>query len=108
MGAARRESDTRLFAAVPFTAGAVETTLSAGAGGDVVDVLKARYPLKRLPPTPALEAGKACDVLARGWLESGIREGAQGCRHALGSRWHANRVSDAPVQVIPSELPTFT
>jgi len=100
IGAARRESDTRLFAAVPFTSGAVETMLSSGAGGDVVDVLTARYPLKKLPPTPALEAGKACDVLARGWLESGIREGAQGCRHALGSRWHPNRVSDVPALML--------
>ena len=100
IGAARRESDTRLFAAVPFTSGAVETTLSTGAGGDVVDVLTARYPLKKLPPPPALEAGKACEVLARGWLESGIREGAQGCRHALGSRWHANRVSDVPALML--------
>ncbi len=97
---ARRESDTRLFSSVPFTSGAVETTLSSGAGGDVVDVLTARYPLKKLPPTPALEAGKACDVLARGWLESGIREGAQGCRHALGSRWHPNRVSDVPALML--------
>jgi hypothetical protein len=100
VGAARRESDTRLFSSVPFTSGAVETTLSSGAGGDVVDVLTARYPLKKLPPTPALEAGKACDVLARGWLESGIREGAQGCRHALGSRWHPNRVSDVPALML--------
>ena len=100
VGAARRESDTRLFAAVPFTSGAVEITLSTGTGGDVVDVLKARYPLKRLPPTPALQAGKACDVLARGWLESGIREGAQGCRHALGERWHPGRVSDAPALML--------
>ncbi len=100
IGAARRESDTRLFAAVPFTSGAVETTLSTGAGGDVVDVLTARYPLKKLPPPPALEAGKACEVLARGWLESGIREGAQGCRHALGARWHANRVSDVPALML--------
>ena len=100
IGAARRESDTRLFAAVPFTSGAVETSLSTGAGGDVVDVLTARYPLKKLPPPPALEAGKACEVLARGWLESGIREGAQGCRHALGSRWHANRVSDVPALML--------
>ena len=100
IGAARRESDTRLFAAEPFTAGAVVTTLSAGAGGDVVDVLTARYPLKRLPPTPALEADKACDVLARGWLESGIREGASGCRHALGERWHPNRASDVPALML--------
>ena len=100
IGAARRESDTRLFAAEPFTAGAVETTLSAGAGGDVTDVLTARYPLKRLPSTPALEAGKACDVLARGWMDSGIREGAQGCLHALGARWHPGRSSDAPALML--------
>lgn len=100
VGAARRESDTRLFSSVPFTSGAVETTLSTGAGGDVVDALIARYPLAKLPPTPALEAAKSCDVLARGWLESGIREGAQGCRHALGSRWHANRVSDVPALML--------
>ena len=96
IGAARRESDMRLFSSVPFSSGVVETTLSTGAGGDVVDVLTARYPLKRLPPTPALETAKACDVLTRGWLESGIRDGANGCRHALGSRWHAGRVSDVP------------
>ena len=100
VGAARRESDTRLFAAVPFTSGAVETTLSTGAGGDVTDALKARYPLAKLPPTPALEAAKSCDVLARGWLESGIREGAQGCRHALGERWHPNPVSDVPALML--------
>ena len=100
VGAARRESDTRLFAAEPFTSGAVETTLTTGAGGDVVDVLTARYPLKRLPSTPALEAGKACDVLARGWMDSGIREGAQGCRHALGERWHPNRASDVPALML--------
>ena len=100
VGAARRESDVRLFSAVPFTAGAVETTLSSGAGGDVTDALKTRYPLKRLPPTPALEAVKSCDVLARGWMDSGIREEAQGCRHALGERWHPNRVSDAPALML--------
>ena len=100
VGAARRESDTRLFSSVPFTSGAVETTLSTGAGGDVVDALIARYPLAKLPPTPALETAKSCDVLARGWLESGIREGAQGCRHALGSRWHANRASDVPALML--------
>ncbi len=100
VGAARRESDTRLFASVPFTSGAVETTLSTGAGGDVTDALKARYPLAKLSPTPALEAAKSCDVLARGWLESGIREGASGCRHALGERWHAGRVSDVPALML--------
>ena len=100
VGSARRESDTRLFSSVPFKSGAVEATLSTGAGGDVVDALKARYPLAKLPPTPALEAAKSCDVLARGWLESGIREGAQGCRHALGSRWHAGRVSDVPALML--------
>ena len=100
VGSARRESDTRLFSSVPFTSGAVETTLSTGAGGDVVDALSARYPLAKLPPTPALETAKSCDVLARGWLESGIREGAQGCRHALGSRWHPNRASDVPALML--------
>ena len=100
VGSARRESDTRLFSSVPFTSGAVETTLSTGAGGDVVDALIARYPLAKLPPTPALETAKSCDVLARGWLESGIREGAQGCRHALGSRWHPNRASDVPALML--------
>ena len=100
VGAARRESDTRLFSAVPFTSGAAETTLSAGAGGDVTDALKARYPLAKLPPTPTLEVGKSCDVLARGWLDSGIREGASGCRHALGERWHPNRVSDVPTLML--------
>ena len=100
VGAARRESDTRLFSAMPFTSGAVETTLSAGAGGDVTDALKARYPLAKLPPTPALEAAKSCDVLARGWLDSGIRGGASGCRHALGGRWHSNRVSDVPALML--------
>ena len=100
VGAARRESDVRLFSSVPFTSGAIEATLSSGAGSDVTDVLAARYPLKKLPPTPALETAKSCDVLARGWLESGIREGAQGCRHALGERWHAGRVSDVPALML--------
>ena len=100
VGAARRESDTRLFASVPFTSGAVEATLSTGAGGDVVDALKARYPLAKLPPTPALEATKSCDVLTRGWLDSGIREGASGCRHALGERWRPNPVSDVPALML--------
>ncbi len=100
VGAARRESDTRLFASEPFTSGAVEATLSAGAGGDVTDALAARYPLGRLPPTPALEAGKACDVLARGWLDSGIREGASGCRHALGERWYPGRAADVPALML--------
>ncbi|MBR1587468.1 MAG: hypothetical protein IJ658_03990, partial [Kiritimatiellae bacterium] len=93
VGAARRESDTRLFAAVPFLSGTVETVLTTGAGGDVVDALAARYPLAKLPPTPALDAARACDVLARGWMDSGIREGASGCRHALGKRWHPSRAS---------------
>ncbi len=100
IGAARRESDLRVFSAVPFTFGEVEMTFSTGAGGDVVDVLAARYPLARLPPTPALDAAKSCDVLARGWLDSGIRDGARGCRHALGSNWHPYRAADVPALML--------
>ena len=100
IGPARREGDMRLFTAVPFTAGGVGTTLSTGAGGDVVDALTARYPLARLPSTPELNAAKSCDVLARGWLDSGIRDGARGCRHALGSNWHPFRAADVPALML--------
>ncbi len=100
IGAARREGDLRIFSAVPFESGLVETTLSTGAGGDVADVLAARYPLARLPPTPELEAAGSCDVLASGWLDSGIRDGARGCRHALGPNWHPYRAADVPALML--------
>jgi hypothetical protein len=101
IGPARRESDLRVFSAVPFTSGEVEMTFSTGAGGDVVDVLASRYPLARfLPFTPELDAAKSCDVLARGWLDSGIRDGARGCRHALGSNWHPYRAADVPALML--------
>ena len=100
IGAARREGDLRMFSAVPFTSGFVATALSTGAGGDVADALAARYPLERLPSPPELDAAKSCDVLARGWLDSGIRDGARGCRHALGSNWHPYRASDVPALML--------
>ena len=96
VGAARRESDTRIFSAVPFTFGSVEATLSAGKGGNVADALAARYPLERLPPTPEMDAARSCDILSRGWLDSGILEGASGCRHALGPNWQPYRACDVP------------
>ena len=99
VGGARRESETRIFSAVPFSSGAVETALSAGPGGDVTCAVAARYPLSRLPPTPALDAARSCDVLTRGWLDSGIRSGASGCRHALGG-WQPHRVSDVPALML--------
>ena len=98
VGPAREESDTSLFAAVPFTSGTVEAVLTTGAGGDVTDALTARLPLTKLPPPPKLESAKSCDVLARGWLDSAIREGT-GCRHALG-HWKPNSVSDAPALML--------
>ena len=98
VGRAREESDTSLFAAVPFTQGAVLVDVATGVGGDVTDALAARLPLAKLPPTPALDAAKSCDVLARGWLDSAIREGT-GCRHALG-HWEPNQVSDAPALML--------
>ena len=100
IGQARREGDLRLFSAVPFVRGVVETTLSTGAGGDVVDALVARYPLAKLPPTPELDVARSCDVLARGWLDSGIRDGARGCRHALGANWHPFRAADVPALML--------
>ena len=100
VGEARRESDTRLFCAMPFTSGTIEATLSTGAGGDVTDALTARYSLAKLPPTPALDTANSCDILSRGWLDSGIREGASGCRHALGTHWRPGRVSDVPALML--------
>ena len=95
--AERRESDTRLLAAVPFTSGMVEATLTVGVGGDVTDVLAARYPLRKLPPTPVLDAARSCDVLARGWLDSDICSGVL-CRHAVG--WIFTKASDAPTLML--------
>ena len=98
VGPAREESDTSLFAAMPFASGVVEAVLTTGAGSDVTDALTARLPLAKLPPTPALDAARSCEVLARGWLDSAIREGT-GCRHAIG-HWKPIQVSDAPALML--------
>ncbi|MBQ6341308.1 MAG: hypothetical protein IJI36_19390 [Kiritimatiellae bacterium] len=95
VGPHRRDSDTCVLTAAPFTSGEAEAVVSLGAGGAVTDALAARLPLAKFPPPPVLTAEKSCDVLARGWLDSGIREGT-GCRHALGAGWKPLKASDVP------------
>ena len=95
VGPYRRDSDVCVLSAVPFVSDEVEAVISFGDGGDVTDALAARIPLAKLPPPPSLAAGRCCDVLARGWLDSGIRE-ETGCRHALGANWKPLKASDAP------------
>ncbi|MBR3085111.1 MAG: hypothetical protein IKH04_01780, partial [Kiritimatiellae bacterium] len=99
IGQAREEGDLRIFGSVPFTSGKADAVLSTGPGGDVVDTMTARQPLGRLPPTPELDAARSCDVLSRGWLDSGIRDGNR-CRHALGPNWRPDVVSDMPALML--------
>ena len=99
VGQHRRDGDTSVLSAVPFSSGEVEAVMSFGTGGAVTDALEARLPLENLPPPPALARERCCDVLARGWLDSAIREGA-GCRHALGASWKFLKASDAPAMMM--------
>ena len=99
VGPARDESDIRVMTAVPFTGGMVETVLVAGTGGDMTDVLKSRLTLSKLPPVPALATARSCDIIAHGWLDSGIRNGT-GYRHAIGEKWPFHRTFDVPTLML--------
>ena len=99
VGPARDESDIRVMTAVPFTGGTVDAVLTAGAGNDMTDVFAARLTIDRLPPVPALDATHVCDTLARGWLDSGVREGLE-YRHAIGEKWLPRKASDVPALML--------
>lgn len=99
LGNARKESDVRIFAAEPFTSGVINAVFSAGDGGDVTDALATRLPLDRLPQPPVMDEHRCCDVLAHGWLDSGIRDGTR-CRHAIEDRSKPGLASDVPTLML--------
>ncbi|MGN0852993.1 MAG: hypothetical protein ACI4Q3_06415 [Kiritimatiellia bacterium] len=98
VGRARRESQLDIYAAEPFTQGVHAVVLRTGAGASVADALQAVVPARpaALPAPDAIDLVDALKLLARGWLDSGIRQGVR-VRHAVGEPFGWSRSGDAPV-----------
>ena len=97
VGECRRESGFDIYAPVKgFTDGTCEATLTVGVGKTVASALERLFPFESLPPLPEIDVEKAVELLARGWLDSGIRDGVN-VRHAVGfAKFTADLASDAP------------
>jgi hypothetical protein len=87
VGARRRENDLYAFDSFPAAAGrplGAKFTIIGGAGNSVAPAVRQYVAIKGLPEVPKLAGGLvgAVEMLAHGWLDSGIRAGGM-WRHAL-------------------------
>ena len=105
VGPARRESELDIYAPTPFTHATHVVTLRTGDGSSVADALEGVLPSLEasLPPPDDISGTSSLELLARGWLDSEIRNGTQ-VRHAVPFEW--GKPSDAPVlmKYLASEL----
>ncbi|MBO7655649.1 MAG: hypothetical protein J6U40_12080 [Kiritimatiellae bacterium] len=97
--AGRHENDLRIFTAMPFTVGEMCVVLSHGVGGDVAAAMAGRIDSARLPEPPRVLKREACELLARGWLDSSIRKETR-FRHAIGNSWTYIPACDAPTMML--------
>ncbi|MBP5319798.1 MAG: hypothetical protein J6334_02335 [Kiritimatiellae bacterium] len=96
VGEARLESSLDLYHGTPFSGASHTVVLRSGEGDTVADALAVCIPRSLLPPPDRLDRRAALEQLARGWLDSDIREGLK-VKHAIGSHFMASSVADAPV-----------
>ena len=98
VGAARHESELDIYEATPLPRVGHTITLRTGAGSSIAEALQDVIPprLYYLPEPDSVDSAEALKILARGWLDSGIRDGVQ-VRHAVGSSFGFSRPGDAPV-----------
>jgi len=105
VGPARYESDRDIYAPTPFRSATQTVTLRTGDGATVAEALEGMLPPRpqTLPPPDEISETAALEALARGWLDSEIRNGTH-VRHAVPFTW--TRASDAPVlmRYLASEL----
>jgi hypothetical protein len=98
VGPARAESELDVYAAVPFREMCHRVGFRAGEGASVADALETCFSSspRSLPPPDKIDSTAALEQMARGWLDSAIREGVK-VKHAVGGHFKANLVADAPV-----------
>lgn len=105
VGPARRESELDIYAPTPFKWATQVVTLRTGEGASVAEALEGVLPsaAETLPTPDPIDETAALELLARGWLDSAIRDGER-VRHAVPFAWE--RPSDAPVlmRYLASEL----
>ena len=105
VGPARNESELDIYAPTPFHHATHVVTLRAGDGATVAEAIEDVLPSREwvLPPPDEIADTPSLELLARGWLDSKIRNGVQ-VRHAVPFSW--GRPSDAPVlmRYLASEL----
>jgi hypothetical protein len=95
----REDGSLLPYAGHPLKAGVAleaESFLTAGSGNTVVHALQSHIRRAGLPPLPkpVTSAQEYYRLAARGWLDSGIREGAR-YRHAVGNGFHPSPAPDA-------------
>ena len=96
VGVGRHESHPEVYGPMKgFTSGTAKARLTSARGATVADTLERVLPPEALPDLPRLDREQAVELLAHGWLDSGIRKGNE-FKHALMSRSAYRRVVDAP------------
>ena len=105
VGPARNESELDIYAPTSFTCATHAVTLRTGEGATVAEALENILPSRpqTLPPPDEIAGTASLELLARGWLDSEIRNGVH-VRHAVPFAW--GHPSDAPVlmKYLASEL----
>ena len=99
VGQARAESELDVYEPVPFRTNTTfehVVLFKAGAGESVADAIEGWLSGKALLPPDKIDSTAALEQMAHGWLDSAIREGVK-VKHAIGGRFTANLVADAPV-----------